>query len=152
MRATDWKHFKHPVKHGIDESWSFRGFARCLSLSGWRTTFSTLSACSKLIDFVHQCMKTSCKQCFMAMQLQEVFLTSIWPRHKVQWVALNLSFQRKSFTEWCALSRTVEAAKKIDHDLVNREFSNKVVKKWLWETLRLTFVSNICHYILYSAL
>ena len=30
--------------------------------------------------------------------------------------------------------------------------SNKVVKKWLWETLRLTFVSNICHHILYSAL
>ena len=30
--------------------------------------------------------------------------------------------------------------------------SNKVVKKWLWETLRLTFVSNICHYTLYSAL
>ena len=101
---------------------------------------------------LRQCMKTSCKQCFMAMQLQKVFLTSIWPRHKVQWVALNLSLQRKSFAEWCALSQTVEAAKKIDHDLVNREFSNKVVKKWLWETLRLTFVSNICHYILYSAL
>ena len=99
-----------------------------------------------------QCMKTSCKRCFMAMQLWEVFLTSIWPRHKVQWVALNLSLQRKSFAEWCALSQTVEAAKKIDHDLVNREFSNKVVKKWLWETLRLTFVSNIFHYILYSAL
>ena len=101
---------------------------------------------------LRQCMKTSCKQCFMAMQLQEVFLTSIWPHHKVQWVALNLSLQRKSFTERCALSQKVEAAKKIDHDLVNREFSNKVVKKWLWETLRLTFVSNICHYILYSAL
>ena len=101
---------------------------------------------------LRQCMKTSCKRCFMAIQLQEVFFTSIWPRHKVQWVALNVSLQRKSFAEWCALSQAVEAAKKIDHDLVNREFSNKVVKKWLWETLRLTFVSNICHYTLYSAL
>ena len=36
---------------------------------------------------------------FMEMQLQEGFLTSIWPRHKVQWVALNLSLQRKSFAE-----------------------------------------------------
>ena len=69
-----------------------------------------------------------------------------------RWVALNLSLQRKSFAEWCALSQTVEAAKKIDHDLVNREFSNKVVKKWLWETLRLTFASNIFQFILYSAL
>ena len=81
------------------------------------------------------------------LALQEVFLTSIWPRRKVQWVALNLSLQRKGFAQLCALSQTVEAAKKIDHDLVNREFSNKVVKKWLWKTLRLTFVSNICHYI-----
>ena len=70
----------------------------------------------------------------------------------MQWVAPNLSSQRKSFAEWCALGQTVEAAKKIDHDLVNSEFNNKVVKKWLWETFTLTFVSNICHYILYSAL
>ena len=47
----------------------------------------------------------------------------------------------------CAL----EAAKKIDQDLVNSEFNNKVVKKWLWETFTLPFVSNICQYILYSA-
>ena len=43
-RATDGKHFKHSVKHGVDELWSFIGLAGCVSLSRWRTTFLTLSA------------------------------------------------------------------------------------------------------------
>ena len=40
--------------------------------------------------------------------------------------APNLSIQRKSFAEWCALIQTVEQDKKIDHDLGNSEFNNKV--------------------------
>ena len=43
-RATDGKHFKYCVKHGVDDSWSFTGFASCVSLSGRRTSFSALSA------------------------------------------------------------------------------------------------------------
>lgn len=48
---------------------------------------------------LRQCMKTNCKRCFMAIQLQEGFSTSTSPRHKVQWVAPNLNLQRKSFAE-----------------------------------------------------
>ena len=36
---------------------------------------------------------------------------------------------KKKFRRVTAVSQTVEAAKKIDHDLVNSELSNKVVKK-----------------------
>ena len=57
----------------------------------------------------HHYMETSCKWCFMAIQLVEGFSTSLWPTHKVQSAAPNLKLQRKSFTLWCALSRTVGA-------------------------------------------
>ena len=52
-RATGGKHFKHGcrARHGVDESWSFRCFAGCVSLSGQCTPFQQWSACSKLIDF-----------------------------------------------------------------------------------------------------
>ena len=61
-----------------------------------------------------QYMKTSCKRCFMAIQLVEGFSTSLWPHHKVQWAAPNLNLQRKSFAVCCALSQTVGAVRKIE--------------------------------------
>ena len=44
-----------------------------------------------------QYVKTSCKRCFMAIQLKEEFSTLTWPRLKVQWAAPKLNLLRRSF-------------------------------------------------------
>ena len=51
---------------------------------------------------LRECMKTTSKRCFMAIQLQEGCLTAIWICHKVQWVTPNLpnlNLRRKRFAE-----------------------------------------------------
>ena len=74
-----------------------------------------------------QYTKTSCNRCFMAIQLEEGFSTSVWTHLKVQRAAPNVNLQRKSMAEWCALSQTAEAARKINHEHLYEQWVEQLI-------------------------